>query len=176
MTSKIYIPFNWESSNFQNSGIFTYNLEHLNNFLFECFLLCSVIWFFFFLLKNKNKKYSNLIFFISIYFIFLFFNLKNVSFLLIFNKSFLIDSFTNTFKFILTLFLIVFFLFIKNQIKNSFSFTKDNELLNYFLLIFFFLIFLIHSFDLISFFITIESTTFILVALVFLQNFSTSNK
>ena len=148
----------------------------MNNFLFECFLLCSVIWFFFFLLKNKNKKYSNLIFFISIYFIFLFFNLKNVSFLLIFNKSFLIDSFTNTFKFILTLFLIVFFLFIKNQIKNSFSFTKDNELLNYFLLIFFFLIFLIHSFDLISFFITIESTTFILVALVFLQNFSTSNK
>jgi NADH:ubiquinone oxidoreductase subunit 2 (subunit N) len=66
--------------------------------------------------------------------------------------------------------------FIKNQVKNSFSFTKENEFLNYFLLIFFFLIFLIHSFDLISFFLTIEASTFIIVALVFLQNYATSNK
>ena len=176
MSSKIYIPFNWASSNFQDSGIFTYDLKHLNFFFFECFLLCSVVWFFLFLLTNKNKKYLNLVFFISIYLLFLILNLKNSSFFLVFNKSFIVDNFTNSFKLIITLFLMVFLFFIKNQIKNSFSFTKDNELLNYFLLIFFFLIFLIHSFDLISFFITIESTTFILVALVFLQNFSTCNK
>lgn len=74
------------------------------------------------------------------------------------------------------LFFLFFLFFIKNNIKNSFSFTKENEYLNYFLLIFFFLIFLIHSFDLISFFITIEASTFLLVALVFLQNYSTANK
>ena len=176
MISKLYIPFNWDSSNFQDSGIFTFSLKHLNFFFFECFLLCSVTWFFLFLLQNKNKKYSNLTFFIFIYFLFLFFNLQNTSFNYLFNKSFIIDNFTISFKFIMLLFLVIFLFFIKNQIKNSFSFTKDNELLNYFLLIFFFLIFLLHSFDLISFFITIESSTFILVALVFLQNFSSSNK
>ena len=138
MSSKIYIPFNWASSNFQDSGIFTYDLKHLNFFFFECFLLCSVVWFFLFLLTNKNKKYLNLVFFISIYLLFLILNLKNSSFFLVFNKSFIVDNFTNSFKLIITLFLMVFLFFIKNQIKNSFSFTKDNELLNYFLLIFFF--------------------------------------
>lgn len=175
-TTTIFIPFIWVSSSFQNSGIFSFNLKHLNFFLFECFLLCLLTFFFFHLLINKKKAYLNISFFFFFYLLFLLVNFKDNKVNLILNKSFIIDNVSNTFKIFLLGFFLIFLFFIKNQVKNSFSFTKENEFLNYFLLIFFFLIFLIHSFDLISFFLTIEASTFIIVALVFLQNYATSNK
>ena len=175
MYSKIFIPYNWVSSNFQDFGIFSFNLSHLKFFIFEWFLLSIIVFSFFFLLIENKKKYINFSYFLIIYLIFLFSH-KNIDPIFILNKSFIIDEFNTFYKILTLIFLILFLPFIKNQVKNSFSFSKDNEFLNYFLLIFFFLIFLIHSFDLISFFITIESSTFILVALVFLQNYSTSNK
>ena len=175
MYSKIFIPYNWVSSNFQDFWIFFFNLSHLKFFIFEWFLLSIIVFSFFFLLIENKKKYINFSYFLIIYLIFLFSH-KNIDPIFILNKSFIIDEFNTFYKILTLIFLILFLPFIKNQVKNSFSFSKDNEFLNYFLLIFFFLIFLIHSFDLISFFITIESSTFILVALVFLQNYSTSNK
>lgn len=42
-TNKLFIPYNWVSSNFQDFGIFSFNLKHLNFILFECFLLCIIL-------------------------------------------------------------------------------------------------------------------------------------
>ena len=175
-SSKLYIPFKLINSSFQNSGIFSINLNHLNFFIFECFLLCFLIAFFmFYLIEKKNKLNFN----IFITFFFLSYFLLNFNFtenIYILNKTFIIDESSKIFKILLLVFFNIFLFFIKNHVKNSFSIVKENEFLNYFLLILFFLFFLVHSFDLISFFITIEASTFILIALVFLQNYSTANK
>ena len=174
MSFKLYIPFIWVSYNYQNFGIFTYNLKHLEFFLFECFLLCLLCFFFYYILINKISNYLNILN-ILIFFFIIFINTKNnISY--IFNKNYIFDNVTNLFKIVLIFFFIFFLFFVKNHVKNSFSLIKENEYLNYFLLIFFFLCFMIHSYDLISFFITIEASTFILIALVYLQNYSTANK
>ena len=177
-TNKLYIPYNWVSSNFQDFGIFSFNLKHFNFIIFECFLLCITIWYFIIFLNSKKiiRNYNFIFLFLTCYLIFNLFNLNNSNIYYLFNKTFVFDIASSSFKIFIILLFLIFLFFIKNQVKNSFSLVKENEFLNYFLLILFFLFFLIHSFDLISFFITIEASTFILISLIFLQNYLSSNK
>ena len=94
----------------------------------------------------------------------------------IFNKTFLIDNYSISFKILILIFFLIFSLFIKSHLKNSFNKNKEKELYNYFLIILFFSLFLLESFDFISFFITLESSTFIIITLLFLHNYSNSSK
>ena len=73
-------------------------------------------------------------------------------------------------------FFFLFLFFLKNQLKNSFSLIKEIEFLSYFLLILLFLMLLVKSNDLISMFICLECSTFLLMGLIFLQNSATANK
>ena len=176
-SSKLYIPFKSINSNFQDSGIFLNFLKHLLNFFFsECFLLCFLIAFFLSFLIQFFTKLQNIFFFF--FFIYLFFNkyFFSMNSFYIFNKSFIVDQVSFFFKLLIFFFLIIFYNIFISFLKNSFSKLKEKEFLNYFLLILFFIFFLIHSFDLISFFITLEASTFILIALIFLQNYSNANK
>lgn len=58
-STNLYIPFIYNSLNFQNCGIFSNNLKHFNFFFFECFLLCIVTWYFFSFLYFKYKIQNN---------------------------------------------------------------------------------------------------------------------
>jgi NADH:ubiquinone oxidoreductase subunit 2 (subunit N) len=164
--------------NFQKNGIFNVDLSNVNlinfNFLLILIILINLI-------QHAFHKKPNPIIWTN-YLILLFlleqiFNSTNNSVKnFIFNKTFLIDDFSNSFKILTLFFFFIFSLFFNSHKKTSFNYNKEKELYLYFLMILFFCLFTLESYDLISFFITIESSTFIIIALLFLQNFSNSSK
>lgn len=164
-------------TSFQTLGIFSLNLDFL---FYKYFSLFLIFWIILELLyKVLNKKIQTWIFFNFLFFnnlIVLFFTPSTPFKIFLFNKTFLIDNFTNSFKILIFLFFIFFSLFFDSYNKNNFSVKKNKELYVYFLIIFFFLLFFLESYDLISAFITLESSTFIIVSLLFVQNYSTSSK
>ena len=173
----VFILFKYKSSFFQEFGLFSSNLYHFNYFYIECFLLGFLSWYFYFYLFNK-KKLKNFNFFLAkiIFCIFILYSIRPLYKTYLFNKTFIWDSYTWFFILFLTFFFFLFLFFLKNQLKNSFSLIKEIEFLSYFLLILLFLMLLVKSNDLISMFICLECSTFLLMGLIFLQNSATANK
>ena len=165
------------TKSFQIEGILTYDLNHLKFFFFDFNLLILIL---IYLLIYTFKKESNVVFMSIIFF---FFNLMYLFFfknfdekLFILNKTYLIDNFSNSFKVLIIIYFIIFSLFFFSQNKTSFNIKKEKELYIYFLQIMFYCFFLLESFDFISFFITVEAATFILIAMLFLNNHSEVSK
>lgn len=184
LNSLIYLNY----GTYQKNGIFTLELSNfLNiNILFNllllfivCYLLISKLFFKHYPTRCLTGNILKVLTVISTYVIYsttyIYFTPHIVK-LYLFNKTFLIDHFSITFK-ILTLSLFFFFSFLfEPHFKNNFNVKNDLELYSYFVLLLFFLIFLLESYDFISFLITLEASTFIIIALLFSQNYSDSSK
>ena len=171
------IPLHDKVSSFQAAGILTYNVSHTIYFFFNIMILILICFnFMSIILGYKINK--TFLAFILIFFYILdqIIKLNSSEKVYIFNKTFLIDNYSISFKILILIFFLIFSLFIKSHLKNSFNKNKEKELYNYFLIILFFSLFLLESFDFISFFITLESSTFIIITLLFLHNYSNSSK
>lgn len=171
------IPLHDKVSSFQASGILTYNVSHTIYFFFNIMILVLICFnFISIILGYKINKIFLAFILIFFYILDQIMKLSSSEKIYIFNKTFLIDNYSISFKILILIFFLIFSLFIKSHLKNSFNKNKEKELYNYFLIILFFSLFLLESFDFISFFITLESSTFIIITLLFLHNYSNSSK
>ena len=173
---------------YQKNGIFTLELSDFLNIhiLFNLFLLFIVCYLLISKLFHKNYPTSHLtitilkvLIVISSYVIYsttyIYLTTHNIK-LYLFNKTFLVDHFSISFKILILSFFFFFSFLFESYFKNNFNFKNDLELYSYFILLLFFLIFLLESYDFISFLITLEASTFIIIALLFSQNYSDSSK
>lgn len=174
-----YPFFNLTNTTFQKSGIFSFNLIHFKYFYFHILLLLFIIYnLFFFVIKKKTNSITFFNFILVCYTVSLSNEIYNNNYTktYLFNKTFIMDNFTISFKILIFFFFFLFTLFFNAQIKNSYNILKEKEIFNYFLIILFFSLFLLESFDFTSFFIALESSTFILITVLFLQKHSNSSK
>ena len=130
-------------TSFQFFGIFNLNLNFIFYKYFSIFLIVWIIIELILKVFNKNLKsyiFLNILFVNNLILLF-FFPGSSFKFFL-FNKTFLIDNFSYSFKVLIFSFFLFFSLYINTFIKNSFSIKKNKELYIYFLiLLFFFIIF-----------------------------------
>ena len=164
------------SYSFQEIGIFTLDLKDFIFIFFNIFILLFIIIFILIIIFKDLCFPTYLLNFLFLFYILHIYNNFNLFKIFLFNKTFILDNSSMYFKILILISYIFFTFFFKSYYKNSFSINKDKELHSYFLLILFFSFFFLESHDLLSFFITLESSTFIIITLIFLQNYSNGSK